>query len=694
MRKNPFIATLQIIIFVLIARPSLLAEHIAGAELNYRSLGNNQYEVDYLVYTDYPTSAPGTQAILEYSSASCSATGSTVLLLQENRCVTYKSSCRNASSSFTPTIRKWVFSATVHFTTSCEDWKLRVNGCCRMAFITTLEDPELSVIRTEATLNNLDGQFSSPVFVNPPVFYVLTGQSNRINAAVTADDADSVSTSIIPARTTAQKEVQYLTEGGFLQPFRSGPVLSPLVSRSEFVVKPSDPETGILDMEIQAWKNGRMTGAIAREHRIMALESSNHLPSLTGIDGTGTYDVNTCAGKKTAFYLFTSDEDRNDKVTVTMLDTLPGATCVPSGDQTPAYRFEWNTPATEITDRDYLVRLLVSDNSCPMPGVQQYALRIHVTGLGITAVTTPVTCIGRNDGSAHVTVDESMGPFTYLWKETGITTALAEGLTEGTHTLFLNTHSGCRAEYAVNVKGRPAFAPTSLSVIDAGCSNSASGAIFLMLPKEEDRYEVSWTPSGKNSLNITNILPGTHTVTVREKETGCSMAKSFDVGYSFTAPKVDLGPDQSICMGTPVFLEPGKGFRYHTWQDGSDSAAYHVKEAGEYSVQVTDDYGCTGTGRVRVDFIACQSPKNPLGEEGISIYPNPAKNILNISFKEATSGDTRLYVTDLLGKQLMDRSVPSETTSTSILIDAYPDGVYLLYVEQGSNAAVYRFVKE
>lgn len=683
-----------VLVAISLAGGTVMAEHIAGTEINYRPIGNDQYEIDYLVYTDYPTSAPGTEAVLEYNSASCNSSGSTTLLLQEKRCVTYSSSCKYAGSSFSPTIRKWVYSAIVHFTANCDDWKLSVNGCCRMAYITTVEDPELSMIRTEALLNNRDGNFNSPVFANQPVFYFISGQTNRINATVLCKEADSTTVRVVPAKTPTLKEVPYLSESGHLQPLRSAAKLIEKPVKREIELTPSEPETGILDLQIEAWKDGHLIGSITRENRITALESDNHLPELSGIDGTASFDVESCAGKQIGFYLFTSDADPADHVTLTMLDSLPGAACIPSGDNTPAYRFEWLTPATDVQDMTYTVRFQLSDNNCPMPGIQQYAVKIHVAGLGIAAVSTPVTCIGRNDGSIKVTVNEAMGPFSYTWKETGKSGSFIEGLNDGRHTLLLSNAHGCTAEYPVDVKGRSGFAPTSLSIIDATCSNTASGAAFISMPKPDENYDVVWSPSGKRTLNVINLMPGTHTLTVRDRETGCLMIKQLDVGYSFTAPAVDLGPDQFICSGQPVLLEAEPGFKYYTWQNGSDSMTHTVTDAGTYSVQVTDEYGCTGIARVRVDFVKCQTAENPLGEDGIVIYPNPAQNLLNISFKNPTRGDTQLFVTDLLGKQLMASAVQENSSSTTLTIDGLPDGVYLLYVEQGTEAAVYRFVKE
>jgi gliding motility-associated-like protein len=53
---------------------------------------------------------------------------------------------------------------------------------------------------------------------------------------------------------------------------------------------------------------------------------------------------------------------------------------------------------------------------------------------------------------------------------------------------------------------------------------------------------------------------------------------------------VSLGPDQTICPGQSIILDPGLGIS-GTWQDGSFQETYSVIEAGTYSVTIEDACG-------------------------------------------------------------------------------------------------------
>ncbi len=65
----------------------------------------------------------------------------------------------------------------------------------------------------------------------------------------------------------------------------------------------------------------------------------------------------------------------------------------------------------------------------------------------------------------------------------------------------------------------------------------------------------------------------------------------------------DLGPDRSICTGDSLVLNPG-AYNSYTWQDGSTSPVYIVKQAGVYSVTVSDNCG-VATDEVLISTAYC-----------------------------------------------------------------------------------------
>ena len=54
------------------------------------------------------------------------------------------------------------------------------------------------------------------------------------------------------------------------------------------------------------------------------------------------------------------------------------------------------------------------------------------------------------------------------------------------------------------------------------------------------------------------------------------------------SPSVDLGADQSLCVGSNVVLDAGAGYNYYSWSNGETSQTISVSDAGEYTATVGD----------------------------------------------------------------------------------------------------------
>ena len=66
-------------------------------------------------------------------------------------------------------------------------------------------------------------------------------------------------------------------------------------------------------------------------------------------------------------------------------------------------------------------------------------------------------------------------------------------------------------------------------------------------------------------------------------------------------PIVDLGPDQTLCQGTPLPLDATVPGGSYLWQDNSSAATYNVTAAGNYSVTVTAN-GCSNSDGITVAY--------------------------------------------------------------------------------------------
>lgn len=110
---------------------------------------------------------------------------------------------------------------------------------------------------------------------------------------------------------------------------------------------------------------------------------------------------------------------------------------------------------------------------------------------------------------------------------------------------------------------------------------------------------------------ILNLKPAT-TTTYRVTGYNCTLfVKDTITVYVIPTPKVKLGRDTTICIGTILTLDAGEGtFKYH-WQDNSTGQYKKVTQAGNYSVIVTNRFGCSELDEVKISTL--DIPKVNLG---------------------------------------------------------------------------------
>jgi hypothetical protein len=77
----------------------------------------------------------------------------------------------------------------------------------------------------------------------------------------------------------------------------------------------------------------------------------------------------------------------------------------------------------------------------------------------------------------------------------------------------------------------------------------------------------------------------------------------------------------------------------------------------------------------------------------IKIYPNPASDIVNISFEEPVDGEINLTILDSQGKLVKRDVIESAMTEKQINLQELPAGIYYLRMNKGKLVNVYKVVK-
>lgn len=78
--------------------------------------------------------------------------------------------------------------------------------------------------------------------------------------------------------------------------------------------------------------------------------------------------------------------------------------------------------------------------------------------------------------------------------------------------------------------------------------------------------------------------------------------------------------------------------------------------------------------------------------DNISIYPNPARDVLNIVFNEIITEPTPVEIYDTFGRMILFEKI--NKNNNSIDISAFSRGMYLLKVKNNTNEFFKKFIKE
>ena len=258
----------------------------------------------------------------------------------------------------------------------------------------------------------------------------------------------------------------------------------------------------------------------------------------------------------------------------------------------------------------------------------------HLVNIFPTLDVFPDLC-GNGIGQIDLTPDPCCGPYTYEWSN-GETTQDLMNLTPDTYTVTITDINGTKATGSTMVGSLPPIAPLTITAVTTGnslCNGMANGAIDLSVtPPSTWTYE--WS-NGATTMDITNLPPGTYTVSVTYGVT-CTTTAEFTVLNLTNAPTLippigGFGLD--FCgtgSGTAAIQAIGGVPPYtYTWSNGATTLSINNLDAGDYTVTVSGSNGCSETyeGPVNAGTLAVMVDLNLMVNNTICIGGNGSLNI-------------------------------------------------------------------
>ena len=186
-----------------------------------------------------------------------------------------------------------------------------------------------------------------------------------------------------------------------------------------------------------------------------------------------------------------------------------------------------------------------------------------------------------------------VGFVSYLW-DGGSTDSLINVTTPGTYTYTVIDSNNCTSagSFLAIENPLPDFS------ITGELDYCATFSTTLEVPTGFDNY--LWN-TGDTEASITVSTPGPLTVTITDGN-GCSSDQSVTV-VEHLLPTANINGILEFCTDGTTTLNGDSGFAEYEWSDGSTQPSINVGVAGNYSLTVTDQNGCSNNTSVAVTEI-------------------------------------------------------------------------------------------
>ncbi len=220
-------------------------------------------------------------------------------------------------------------------------------------------------------------------------------------------------------------------------------------------------------------------------------------------------------------------------------------------------------------------------------------------GLAVTAtVLSNNACGGGTNGSAVANVTGGNPPYSYLWSNGQIGSAVA-GLASGTYTVVVTDAIGCSNSTTVSITSSVGPIVSITSQTNVTCNGGSDGSATALATGGTGSLLYSWstTPAQTNS-NAINLSATNYIVTVTDS-TGCSDTASVIITEPPPLTLTINNGSGAICFGQAVLIQAtvagGTGPYFYAWNNGqiTDSMSVSPSVNTTYSLTVTDANGCT-----------------------------------------------------------------------------------------------------
>jgi gliding motility-associated-like protein len=152
----------------------------------------------------------------------------------------------------------------------------------------------------------------------------------------------------------------------------------------------------------------------------------------------------------------------------------------------------------------------------------------------------------------------------------------------------------------------------------------------LSFESNQPNLNIEWS-NGQTSNSINIDTTGTYFL-IAKNDSGCSVKIDTTITFNET-PLISILGDDSICAPNSITLSASASYPYYQWNNGQFTNSININQAGNYSLFVKDQFGCTNSATKNI------SPSSSCIDLFIPTAFSPNKDGINDVFR--TKGVSR-----------------------------------------------------
>ena len=222
---------------------------------------------------------------------------------------------------------------------------------------------------------------------------------------------------------------------------------------------------------------------------------------------------------------------------------------------------------------------------------------------------------------------------TYIWN-TGATTQTIT-VSYASKYFVTVTNGSCSVNGSINIS------VSAVPIVKLGKDTTICKEKSIILNAGNPGSNFIWN-TGDITQTILVSNSGKYMVTVTNGS--CSSTGSINILVD-VSPKIYLGKDTTICPNTELILNLHNDTVRYTWSDNSHNNTLKINKSGQYSVTITDKYGCTSSNTINISQYSDSESNLDLGNarticNGCSIVINAGNKFKEYTWQNGSKDST------------------------------------------------------